>query len=78
MTISFDLTPAQEQKLRNRAQQEGIQPADLLQRILDQVLAEEPENPSEVAPIEPGSAKGLILYMAPDFNAPLEEFGDYT
>ena len=24
-----------------------------------------------------GSAKGLILYMAPDFDAPLEEFKEY-
>lgn len=24
-----------------------------------------------------GSAKGLILYMAPDFDAPLEEFREY-
>lgn len=24
-----------------------------------------------------GSAKGLILYMAPDFDAPLEDFKDY-
>lgn len=25
-----------------------------------------------------GSAKNEILYMAPDFDAPLEEFKDYT
>lgn len=24
-----------------------------------------------------GSMKGLVLYMAPDFNAPLEEFNEY-
>ena len=24
-----------------------------------------------------GSMKGLVVYMAPDFNAPLDEFKDY-
>lgn len=24
-----------------------------------------------------GSGKGLILYMAPDFDTPLEDFGEY-
>jgi prevent-host-death family protein len=26
---------------------------------------------------KPGSAKGLVLYMSPDFDAPLEDFEDY-
>ena len=26
----------------------------------------------------PGLGKGSIIYMAPDFNAPLEEFKEYT
>jgi prevent-host-death family protein len=26
---------------------------------------------------EPGSAKGLILYMAEDFDAPLDDFKEY-
>lgn len=25
-----------------------------------------------------GSMKGLVAYMAPDFNAPLDEFKDYA
>lgn len=28
-------------------------------------------------PCKAGSAKGKILYMAPDFNAPLEDFKEY-
>ncbi len=28
-------------------------------------------------PCKAGSAKGKILYMAPDFDAPLEEFKEY-
>lgn len=26
---------------------------------------------------QPGTGKGLVLYMAPDFDAPLEDFEDY-
>jgi antitoxin (DNA-binding transcriptional repressor) of toxin-antitoxin stability system len=26
---------------------------------------------------KPGTGKGLVSYMAPDFDAPLEEFEDY-
>ncbi|MBI4886896.1 MAG: type II toxin-antitoxin system prevent-host-death family antitoxin [Acidobacteria bacterium] len=26
---------------------------------------------------KPGTGKGLILYMSPDFDAPLEDFEDY-
>lgn len=29
-------------------------------------------------PRTPGSGKGQIVYMAPDFDATPEEFGDYT
>lgn len=28
-------------------------------------------------PRQPGSAKGKILYIAPDFDDPLEDFKDY-
>ena len=28
-------------------------------------------------PCEPGSAKDTVHWMAPDFNAPLEEFKEY-
>jgi hypothetical protein len=28
-------------------------------------------------PRQPGTLKGTVLYMAPDFDAPLDEFKDY-
>ncbi len=28
-------------------------------------------------PLQFGSMKGLVLYMADDFDAPLEDFGEY-
>jgi prevent-host-death family protein len=33
-------------------------------------------NPSR-APRRPGTLRGTVLYMAPDFNAPLEDFREY-
>jgi prevent-host-death family protein len=33
----------------------------------------QPERP----PRQPGTLKGTVLYMAPDFDAPLEEFKEY-
>jgi antitoxin (DNA-binding transcriptional repressor) of toxin-antitoxin stability system len=35
------------------------------------------EAPPPEEPIQPGSAKGKILYMADDFDAPLEDFKEY-
>jgi prevent-host-death family protein len=35
------------------------------------------ENTPLMQPRVPGSAKGMIAYMADDFDAPLEDFKDY-
>jgi antitoxin (DNA-binding transcriptional repressor) of toxin-antitoxin stability system len=35
------------------------------------------ETSSEQKPREPGKGKGHILYMAEDFDAPLEDFKEY-
>ncbi len=35
------------------------------------------EDVSSMRPRVPGSAKGMIAYMADDFDAPLEDFKDY-
>jgi antitoxin (DNA-binding transcriptional repressor) of toxin-antitoxin stability system len=40
----------------------------------DRVIARLVPLLSNPAPRRPGSAKGSILYMAPDFDGPLEEF----
>ncbi|MBX3296893.1 MAG: DUF2281 domain-containing protein [Acidobacteria bacterium] len=32
---------------------------------------------AEKKPLKRGSMKGLVLYMADDFDAPLEDFEDY-
>ena len=33
--------------------------------------------PQVKTPRQPGTLRGTVLYMAPDFNAPLDEFKDY-
>jgi len=43
----------------------------------DRVVARLIPTPRTLAPRRAGSAKGSILYMAPDFDAPLEDFKDY-
>ena len=44
----------------------------------DQPVARLVGEPSHVRkPRQPGSAKGKILYMADDFDAPLEDFKEY-
>ena len=36
-----------------------------------------PEGAPKIQPRVPGSAKGMIAYMADDFDAPLEDFKEY-
>jgi len=33
--------------------------------------------PSQQTPRQPGTLRGTVLYMAPDFDAPLEDFKEY-
>jgi prevent-host-death family protein len=33
--------------------------------------------PPERMPRQPGTLRGTVLYMAPDFDAPLEDFKEY-
>jgi antitoxin (DNA-binding transcriptional repressor) of toxin-antitoxin stability system len=35
------------------------------------------EAPPQRQPRRPGTLKGTVLYMAPDFDAPLDEFKEY-
>lgn len=37
-----------------------------------------PIPPLNIERRKPGSAKDKVLYIAPDFDAPLEDFKDYT
>lgn len=33
--------------------------------------------PDDLTPRQPGTMRGSVLYMAPDFDAPLDEFKEY-
>jgi antitoxin (DNA-binding transcriptional repressor) of toxin-antitoxin stability system len=35
------------------------------------------EPPPAAKPRQPGTLRGTVLYMAPDFDAPLDEFKEY-
>lgn len=40
-------------------------------------LSRHEKNGDTKKPLQRGSMKGLVLYMADDFDAPLEDFEDY-
>ena len=44
-------------------------------RPIARVVAQ--SRPPERKPRQPGTLKGTVLYMAPDFDAPLEDFKEY-
>lgn len=46
------------------------------QRPIAKLVSEQPKAASRSRP-GPGLCKGAILYMAPDFDAPLEDFKEY-
>ncbi len=51
-----------------------------LRKMIDDLLAKKQKNTSTPSPRKPrefGCMKGLVIYMAPDFDAPLEDFKDY-
>lgn len=45
------------------------------ERPLARIVAS--EGPPTTKPRQPGTLKGTVLYMAPDFDAPLEDFKEY-
>ena len=46
-------------------------------RELIERLAHEEQNSQERIVRRPGTLKGTVKYMAPDFDAPLEDFREY-
>lgn len=49
----------------------------------DVVVAKDNKPVARIVPLrplhrQPGAAKGQILYISPDFDAPLEDFADYS
>ena len=55
-------------------------PAELLLELKEIVLkisSSPNKTPAKKDKRQFGSMKGLVVYMSPDFNAPLDEFKDY-
>lgn len=54
-------------------------PNDYQNEILQMLLnkSQEQNTTSQKLSFEYGAAKSAILYVAPDFNAPLEDFNEY-
>lgn len=55
-------------------------PAELLlelKELVQKIAASSKQAPTKKNKRQFGSMKGLVIYMAPDFNAPLDEFKDY-
>ena len=51
-----------------------------LRALIDDLLAKKQKHPPTPVPRKPrefGCMKGLVIYMADDFDAPLEDFKDY-
>ena len=61
-----------EQKLADDATVGGLRDAEQDDRVVAKLTAMSRDQ----APRRPGSAKGSILYMAPDFDAPMDDLED--
>jgi antitoxin (DNA-binding transcriptional repressor) of toxin-antitoxin stability system len=46
------------------------------QQVVAKLVSERP-TPTEIARPGPGLCRGMITYMAPDFDAPLEDMKEY-
>ena len=46
-------------------------------RLLDRLLQDEELSTRKTPARQPGTLKGTVKYMAPDFDAPLDEFREY-
>ena len=46
------------------------------QQVVAKLVSERPA-PTEIARPSPGLCRGMITYMAPDFDAPLEDMKEY-
>ncbi len=72
MTVTLELTPRQEQRLRERAEARGVEPNDVLREIVDSGLGAQagPVRPEE--PRSPGLHAGQ-WWIADDFDEPLPD-----
>ena len=76
MTVTLELTPEQEERLRQRAEARDVQPGDLLKQIVDDSLTSEPSDTRDGAVHKAAPVPGLFegqIWMSDDFDEPLPD-----
>lgn len=73
MTLQLELTPDLEQRLREKASENGVDAGQWLHEMVRQMLTTE-EKASEPPPKRvAGLNRGQVVWMSEDFNAPLSD-----
>ena len=70
-------SPELQSRLVRAAEAQGLTPESYAEKLLPEVLPEVPEEEKPRKPRQAGSAKATILYMADDFDAPLDDLKEY-
>lgn len=73
MTVMLELTPDQEEKLREKAAQQGQKAEKLLQDMVRQMLSSEEIAFSPLPKRIVGLNRGQVLWISDDFDAPLPD-----
>ena len=74
MSVTLDLPPNILEQARKYAASEGVSLNELLLRMLKNELPrEQPHKGNDIL----GRMRGTVVFMAEDFNAPLEDLKEY-
>ncbi len=76
MTVTLELTPEQEQRLRERAQARGVELGDMLKQIVDASLSSDVRDTGQQAGQKTAPVPGLFegqIWMSDDFDEPLPD-----
>ncbi|UTO04700.1 DUF2281 domain-containing protein [Moraxella sp. FZLJ2107] len=68
--ITLDLPPSTEQAIIAQAQNAGVSVESYLTAYINQLISTPKQR-------QLGGAEGSVLFMADDFDAPLDDFKDY-
>lgn len=73
MTVMLELTPDLEEKLREKAAQQGQEAEKLLQDMVRQMLSTEEIASSPLPKRIAGLNRGQVVWISDDFDAPLPD-----
>jgi uncharacterized protein YbbC (DUF1343 family) len=77
MSVTLDIPLHILERASNYAASEGISLDALIARTLATVVNQTHSSQQELSPQRLGRLRGTVLYMADDFDAPLEDFKEY-